>query len=344
MKSLSWLLLCCAFLTQICLSGGNTNIYGRNFYNGYGNLSNTTYYVYNGDGSLQGQYLSGNPAYLAYWTTYTYITAVNGNGIYGEDFTGTWGAKIKHQYWQEDLLQGNPVTLGYNLSVQAGITRNVNDFTAYYMRVRPVTMQVALDGIVESNFGVYFWDPWKVTNTGWPPEQNTTWNSYATQFTPGTGANASYGGVFQDLTYDPSRPGYKVKADVTKTIDGSSSQFAYWTTSPYAAVTWQTSIETPVTFSSSSAVVTANYKGNLRTGRPDLANTINQRRLIASNDNNNWIMVYESMGDVYLTNSVNGGVNWLNEVRLNVQVGSASNPTISNVLYYNGTNPYYLIA
>jgi hypothetical protein len=46
-------------------------------------------------------------------------------------------------------------------------------------------------------------------------------------------------------------------------------------------------------------------------------------------------MVYESMGDIWLTATRDGGSTWWPEERLNTRQGYASNPTLSNIIYYN---------
>jgi hypothetical protein len=342
MKTLNWVLLCCAIVVNVCLSGGDDTqrIYGYNYFDSYGNLYNTPYRIYRADGSQVGQFLSGQAPYLAIGSTFKYITEVHGSSVYGEDFTGTWGDVIKHQYWLEYFNQAASTVLGYNLSVQVGITSDSYEIDAKYLSVRAATLQVGLDGVAQTNSGIYFWDPWKVTNTGWPPEQTTVWNPYSSQFTPGTGNYSSYGGVFQNIPYDPSKSYYSVKTDATKTIDASSAQFMNWTASG-AGITSPTSTQTPVTFSSANAVVTANYKGNLRTNAPTLGDSKNQRRVQISGYK--WIMSYESMGEVWLTSSGDGGVTWDGEQRLSGGTGAASNPSISNllVLYDGGGNPYY---
>lgn len=129
-----------------------------------------------------------------------------------------------------------------------------------------------------------------------------------------------------------------ITAPTTKSIGSDVYNFVGWIDGDINT----TKIIPPPT---NNLIFTAVYKGKLRTGRPDLTNTYNQRRLITTGSTGNWIMVYESMGNVYLSYSGDGGVNWYNnEVRLNSQQGTASNPTISNVLYYNGYRPCYLIA
>jgi len=77
---------------------------------------------------------------------------------------------------------------------------------------------------------------------------------------------------------------------------------------------------------------TAKYKGNLRTGAPTFSDAKNQRRLIKTS-NGYYIMVYESMGDIWLTTTTNpDGTGWEGEVRLNTNIGQSSNPTFSNAV------------
>jgi hypothetical protein len=314
----------------------NDDIFGSNRY-----MYGTTITVSYANGTLYATQQSGDyNINLPTGGTMKFHTNV---GINGEDFSNQqmWGGKIKHHHWEE-----HEQTMSSLLDMIDQIPTSAFYYEALYKTVQPAVVQISLEGTVQSNLGIQFKDPWRVVVDG---QGNVTqpgnWDSYSVPFTPGTGNFLSYGGIFTSIEFDPNNSYnavYQAQTDLTKTINGINANFCNWTTSN-ATVLSPTLAQTQVRFDAANATVTANYKGNLRTGRPDLSNTINQRRLITTTDNNNWVMVYESMGNVYLTNSVNGGVNWLNEVQLNVQVGAASDPTISNVLNYNGT-PYYMIA
>ncbi|MBI2428768.1 MAG: hypothetical protein HYV29_08245 [Ignavibacteriales bacterium] len=130
-----------------------------------------------------------------------------------------------------------------------------------------------------------------------------------------------------------------ITAPATKTIGSDTYNFIGWTDGDM-------NLTKTISSPTSNLAYTAQYHGKLRTGRPDLADTKNQRRLVTyGGASGNWGMVYESMGNIYLSFSGNGGIDWYNnETRLNTTLGTASNPTVSNLLMYNGTRPCILIA
>ena len=85
----------------------------------------------------------------------------------------------------------------------------------------------------------------------------------------------------------------------------------------------------------------ANYKAHLGTNRPDLGDAKNQRRFLKYG--NSFFTVYESLGNIWLTSSFDGGNTWFQEEQLNVNPGNAKNPTFSNLWSYNG-NYYGIIS
>lgn len=242
------------------------------------------------------------------------------HGNYGEDlnFKGQ-GYRIKHRDWNESLAE-------FKLEKFQTITDN-SSFTAWYHELRPATIKLSLDGILQNNIPLQFKDPWRVVNGAQPGN----WDTYNSGANLGIGNDGStIVGVMQNVIYDqfnPNNAHYRVKADQFKTLNGSNAKFISWSTTNAQAYLPEAT-ESPIKFNASGATVTAVYKGHLRTGRPDLADAKNQRRLVSNG--NYWVMVYESMGDVWITISSDGGATWGAEQRLNTNVGQASNPTISN--------------
>lgn len=74
-------------------------------------------------------------------------------------------------------------------------------------------------------------------------------------------------------------------------------------------------------------------KAHLRTNVPSLSDAKNQRRVV-SNESGVWVMVYESAGDIWITQSNDNGATWYPEQRLNFTQGAASNPTLSNMFRF----------
>lgn len=117
--------------------------------------------------------------------------------------------------------------------------------------------------------------------------------------------------------------------------------------------------ETPVVFQSPNAIVSARYKGHLRTSLPGNGNSKNQRRVLAAPQGNwqegYWNMVYEDAGDIWLAWSGDDALSWdefgypgyPKLMRINFNRGQAANPTLSNIFVFSGNpNDYnrYVIA
>ncbi|MFA6457543.1 MAG: hypothetical protein WCW40_12040, partial [Bacteroidota bacterium] len=275
---------------------------------------------------------AGNSVVVPQSENINYTTLYGNNG---ENLTYQTSYKIKHQNW-------NISTANSKLTLTEQATGTKTN-TAWYHELQPATIKLSFDGILQNNIPMQFKDPWRVVSGTQPGN----WDNYNSGTNLGIGNDGStVAGVMQNVIYDqlnPNNAHYRVKTDATKTFGTTPANFYNWV-SANATVYSQTSTETPVKFNASNAIVTAQYKGHLRTGRPDLADTKNQRRALSSSNNNSWVMVYESMGNVYISFSNDGGTTWINDIRLNVQDGAASNPTISNLLLYNGSKPCYMVA
>jgi len=102
-----------------------------------------------------------------------------------------------------------------------------------------------------------------------------------------------------------------------------------------------TASESFITMPSSNSIIQANYKGHLRTNLPNNSDAKNQRRALVITESGNQqgqqVMVYESMGHVWVTAS-SDGINWCKEERLSGEAGG-SNPSISNTVKSTTINP-----
>lgn len=253
------------------------------------------------------------------------------------------GTTQKFQYWSYRL--GSNYKNHGSVTIDGSTPNVVGQFTY----TQNATVQAKFDGVNTPGSYVNFKDPWRIDFTESPYGTRNRADSAIfsqvnySQNNVGTATIDS--GIFLNQSYSGSNPMfYSVKVPTTQTTTtGISGTFSGWTGSN---VTFQSAVstETGVVFNASGAIATANYKGHMATGRPDLADAKNQRRVVSSSTNNNWAMVYESMGDVWITTSFDAGVNWKPEVRLNITPGGAKNPTVSNVLMYDGYVPLVLVS
>ncbi|NUQ81606.1 MAG: T9SS type A sorting domain-containing protein [Bacteroidetes bacterium] len=207
----------------------------------------------------------------------------------------------------------------------------VSNIHAKHHPIYSQTMFVAIDGVLQTDMGIQFKDPWKVVNGIRP----WNWDSYLRPFTPGTGIDTEYGGLFKGVSYFESNPGfahYKVKTNDLISSNGLEGYFSNWDgTGSYFYN--RTSLETPVRFDAANAVVTANYKGHLRTGVPQNTDSKNQYRLTNMGVYTNNLMVYESMGKCWIASTGDNGANWSQEKQLSTSIGG-KNPSLSNTIYY----------
>ncbi len=233
----------------------------------------------------------------------------------------------KHHDWR-GIVTGNEFKLSRSVFVSPS---NV-DQTAKFIDFSTVTLQTVMDGINTGSFD--FLDPWYVETDG---SQLGTFNTFPSPYQPTGARNEPSGGVFlnQNLTFDPNIPIYSIRALLVNTnINGFTGYFQNWQYDLNKASLGQMGStsgydQKAVVFKQAGATITATYKAHLGTGSSSLADTKNQRRVLS--DGSNWVMVYESMGDIWITYSGDGGGTWSPEQKINSIIGQASNPTISNV-------------
>jgi len=154
------------------------------------------------------------------------------------------------------------------------------------------------------------------------------------------GINTNYKGVIKDL--DPSTEPlfYSIQAALTQSISGLTWNFLNWSTDSNAELS-QVGSNPPgydqkaVVFTGENAVVTANYKAHLGSGSTTALSNNGQRKMIRYGSGNH-MLVYESAGKIFVTESTNGGSSWSKEVNVSVdseEWGPVSrNPSID--LYY----------
>jgi len=266
----------------------------------------------------------------------------------------------KHHDWNDNVSE---FRLEHDITI---VTQTEDD--AVFLDIDPVSVTTYLISANTQDLGqIDFRDPWLVEADGSQPDNFHTFT--VLPFTPGSGNYGNYGGVFldQDPAQTPVYYSARVPFYQILNINGEDItwNFAGWEGSG-AQVTMPDNFingyfETPVVFQSPNAILTARYKGYLRTSLPGNGNSKNQRRVLAAPEGNwqegTWNMVYEDAGDIWLAWSVDDAVSW-EEVadngydppglaRINFNRGQASNPTLSNIFAFSGNpNDYnrYVIA
>ncbi|MDP1676035.1 MAG: hypothetical protein Q8L88_04150, partial [Bacteroidota bacterium] len=227
------------------------------------------------------------------------------------------------------------------------IDTNITD--TYQSNLKPTadaTLQIQVDGINTGN--VYFQDPWLIDSVDYSHgnarmnrgKDNSLFRSVA-YATNNLGTTTNYKGVILNQGGPDANnlvpPYYSIRALAPS--DYTSTFLGWSVTSGNASFQNASTQQTAVVFKQANTTVTAKYKGKLRTGRPDLADTKNQRRIFSNG--NNWAMVYESMGEIWLSSSGDNGNTWTENGKLSGGTGAASNPSISNVVTsYSVTGPY----
>lgn len=206
--------------------------------------------------------------------------------------------KIKHQNWNADL---SIAKLVYTKSSPSNAT-----YTAWYHELRPATVTLTLEGVAKTNQTVQFKDPWRVVNNTQPGN----WDSYTAGSSLGIGNDGNtVAGVFQSVNYiDDAHAHYRMKADQTKTIDGTSAAFVNWSASN-ATASSPNAAETPVTFTATNATVTANYHGVHLTNTSSALTNTSQRKIVHT-EQGYLFLVYESLNRVWLERSDDGGSTW----------------------------------
>ena len=273
------------------------------------------------------------------------------NGVIKASQEQKSGTSEKYQDWDID----NNIENHRELSIVQGMQKT----TARFEEAVEATLQTALTSAGGINGDdIDFKDPWLV-DFDEPPYGLRNRGMSAPFLTYGTPFNlttaSSFLGVFLNQEPDPfvpEFPYYSIRAPFYKEIEVGGENIAWyfdrWETVNATITTPDNYVsgyyETPVVFNSDGAIVTALYKGHLRTAEASLGDAQNQRRLLMNG--NFWNMVYEDGGDIWFTHSSDAGLTWAPEVRLNFNRGTAKNPTFSNVFDFDnpGSSDFFVVA
>ena len=213
----------------------------------------------------------------------------------------------KYNNWTRNTV-AEPTVLNHHTF---SISPNDNNFTSNF---QPTTQGSSITTSLLEVPGSYtgtvaFQDPWLIDypdplygNQKRNQGMSAPFKSRTTPFSPdyGTSFNGDiYKGVFLGL--DPTHGAttyYSVGAPVTQsfTVNGTSypRAFVKWTANSSATIQTATSASTPVVFTGSSAVITANYKGVHLSNNTAAFSNNSQRKFVQTPDGY-MHMVYESV-------------------------------------------------
>ena len=259
-------------------------------------------------------------------------TAINQSGLYQ-----------KFNYWTNpdlttDFLNYKAVSVG---------TLPVGKVTAQLDTTVCTQVQSIVDGTNLSTT-VALSDPWARDNMTSVGNRNrgtsAIFHNYTSPYSLSPTVSNEGALLNQNPTFNPQLAMYSVNFPSGQTVSlGGINYPLYFQSWVGTGATIQSgsSAQTGVVLNTGNATVTANVKGHLLTGLPNLANTKNQRRVIWGNDGTGykkWLCVYESMGNVWMTMYDESGQIIVPETRLNTNVGQAFNPTISNTANLGGND------
>ena len=155
----------------------------------------------------------------------------------------------------------------------------------------------------------------------------------STVYNNGSDSSHSYEGIFLNQDYNTKPFYYSVSfpSNQSITVNGNSHElyFYNWIVNSGATVQSATANPTPVVFTSSSGVVTANVKGHLLSGITS-ATSSNRERALVQDAYGVYHLVYQSAGDIWYTRSTDNGATWSAEIMLSAGNGTAHNPSITD--------------
>ena len=215
--------------------------------------------------------------------------------------------------WNSNTISyANQINTGSNATFISNIGSKSN-FTA------PMT----IDGISQTESTIKLYDPWYLD-----PVDGVQKGSVGREMSTFQNSTAN---VFKNIEINSTAP-YELQLSSVDNI-GNPIYYINHSVSNITAPVFSTTNKFKVRFDGADnqlSSVSVNFKGHLRTAQSNNAYSKNQRRFAVNG--NNQILVYESMGDIWVTTSTNGGTIWSPEKRLSVRQGFAKNPTLSNVL------------
>ncbi len=223
------------------------------------------------------------------------------------------GTFVKYKNWNNDSQTG------FKKSTSIDSQTGAQD--AKYFAPNTSQIKVTYEGVLVTEGKIQVKDPYLVNGSYDQPylfnDVNAGSSMYTHSYNSQTGDNK-----------------YKIKP-------AGLDYFLNWNGSTVAVDQGLTASESFITMPSSNAIIQANYKGHLRTGLPNNSDAKNQRRMQTITETgtqqNQQIMVYESMGHIWVTAS-SDGITWCKEERLSGE-GGGSNPSISNYVKSLNINP-----
>jgi len=268
-------------------------------------------------------YNSGDTALVAYGSMVV--------GTNNERFTNYLGSgtTYKHINWNQTAADDA-------LSRALTVTSGNNQQFAYFSPVSSATIQAILFDTGGNLDSVQFRDPWYLESNG---SQPNSWHSFASPFHPTGAYDQSTGGVFLNQNVN-SGVYYTVRAPLTPTINGFSSNFLGWSydTSKIALGSGGSTSgydQKAVIFkSSSSPTVTANYKAALASGNSDVLEPNGQRRLSLAGDVAGCTAVYSSAGEIWSSNRTGLTGSWSADAELSAGNGNNTKPSLTNLSEY----------
>ena len=197
-----------------------------------------------------------------------------------------------------------------------------------------------LDAPGATGDSIQFRDPWFIdypdpiygNNKRNRGQDSARWYPRKSPFYPDTntafGGNV-YKGAFLNQPIEPGKPYYSLSAKQSIQISGFTSYFQKWSGSS-ASFQDSFALQSPVVFTSGSAVATAKYKAHLGSSSSSVT-APNMQRKIIRDASGNYHMVYESGGAIWYTRSTNGGTTLLPEAILYEPANGylLRNPTIT---------------
>ena len=249
------------------------------------------------------------------------------------NFQGT-GINYKHNNWNEIaskfyLTQSDEVNSdGYEIGT--------------FKDIRDPKIDVILEGLQISGNGTpYFYDPWYVLADGSQP--GNYWKSFNSSYEPTGKEGADEKGVF--LNQDPAQTPtyYKLWAgdrqfDLGGSIGTRNFYFQNWSATGANFANYGNEIW-PV-FTSSNAVVQANFKGQGLSNDQNAYSSSSQRKFVKTLGDNYLHHVYSSLGHIWYERSTDGGSTWqIANGGSYLDNGEAKLPSIDESGHYNISFP-----
>ncbi|MCA0445485.1 MAG: T9SS type A sorting domain-containing protein [Bacteroidetes bacterium] len=228
-------------------------------------------------------------------------------------------------------------------------TYQLSSLTSFLSDIYTASLIVNLDNVELPTGNVQFKDPWLIDFpdpvTNYSLRNRGMAGAEFKNISSGQGnlgVSSPYKGVFLNLPIETGKPYYKLKANANENFSGQVAYFQNWWLEGASLSNWSSGEEQPVVFNSNNAMVTANYKGHLRSNSAGSPIATNQRRVVK--DGNTWLMVYESMNKIWMTLSTDNGVTWSKDENIGPGSGSFTygygiNPTLSNVVKNSPSDP-----